>query len=334
MVLAVVICDRSAVSSQSLRCIMNNLRLAILVFFFCGGLWAQDGVQLYTKKHFKGRAERITANDPDLDDNFGRKERLRSLRIPANCSVTLYEHKGYRGREICLRGDVGDLDHTGFGRENAMSLRIEWERPGPQLPRPRSRDGVFLFVDVGFRGTTEAIFEDIADLGATGIGNDRLSSLKLSPGVEVILYEHVGYRGKQERLVYDDGNLRDNYVGNDCVSSLRIVRHEAESHDREPSRDVIMLYEHPGFRGSELAVRSDIRDLRGTQLGNDRLSSIRIPQGYVVTIYADIDFQGPSETLLADDRDLADNWIGDDRVSSIKFLWAGNQEKSPRRRPQ
>lgn len=315
---------------------MKNLRKALWIMFFCGGLWAQDSVQLYTKKHFKGRVETISSNDPDLSDNLGHKERLRSMRIPSNCIVTLYEHKGYRGREITLRGDIGDLDHTPFGRDSAKSIRIEWERPAPQLPRPRppSREAVFLFVDVGFRGASEAVFEDIPDLGATVIGNDRLSSLKLTPGVEVILYEHVGYRGKQERLVYDDSNLRDNYVGNDCVSSIRIVRHHAESQDRDQSRNVIMLYEHPGFRGSELAVRGDIRDLRGTQIGNDRLSSIRIPRGYVVTIYADVDFQGPSETLLSDDSNLADNWIGDDRVSSIKFIWVGDQENQPRRRPR
>ncbi len=311
---------------------MYNPQYAFLVLCFCGGLLAQDGVLLYGKKHFKGHAELIAANDSDLRDNFVGNDRLRSLRIPANCSVTLYEHTGYRGREVTLRGDIGDLDHTPFGKDSASSLRINWDRAEPQLPGPRPREAVFLFLDVGYRGATETVFEDMPDLGATAIGNDRLSSIKLSPGTEVVLYEHTGYRGQQERLVYDDPNLCDNYIGNDRVSSLRVIRHEVKHQEREGRRDVITLFEHPGFRGHEQAVRGDIADLRRTQVGNDQASSIRIPRGYVVTVYADVDFQGPSETLMSDDSNLADNWIGDNRISSVKFIWVGEREESRRRR--
>jgi hypothetical protein len=116
--------------------------------------------------------------------------------------------------------------------------------------------------------------------------------------------------------------LNNNRIGSDRASSIRVRR--LGDDDDGPSRTIaqlrggVTLYTDSRFRGQAESFTIDDSDLTDNDVGNDRVSSIRVPAGYRVTLYEHEGFRGRSETFTTDDPDLTDNRIGDNRVSSIR----------------
>jgi hypothetical protein len=61
------------------------------------------------------------------------------------------------------------------------------------------------------------------DLGQMGIGGDVISSVRVPPGLKVILYEHPQFRGRSLELTSDNPCIVNNNF-NDIASSLRVMR--------------------------------------------------------------------------------------------------------------
>lgn len=79
---------------------------------------------------------------------------------------------------------------------------------------------VVLYEDANFQGTSKGLDEGSYDANTLGIGNDKLSSLKVLPGIKVTLYEHAGFSGRSKTFTQDT-----NYVGNDfndVTSSIQV----------------------------------------------------------------------------------------------------------------
>ncbi|WP_274474465.1 beta/gamma crystallin-related protein [Mangrovimonas aestuarii] len=79
----------------------------------------------------------------------------------------------------------------------------------------------------------------------------------------------------------------------------------------------VTLYKDCGFKGgsNKLGVGRYNYDELG--IGNDNLSSIRVPRGYKITLYRESNFEGRSKTYYDDVSCLSDDdW--NDRTSSIK----------------
>lgn len=87
----------------------------------------------------------------------------------------------------------------------------------------------------------------------------------------------------------------------------------AAGHDRGG----MTLFQDVHFEGHYETLHGDVRNLRGSHLGNDCASSVAVPHGCSVTLYRDADFRGPAITLHHDLADLRYTPIGNDRVSSL-----------------
>lgn len=158
------------------------------IFFALIGLQVAgaDTIRLKNGRVIKGEVVR-----------FGKGEFV--VRLPATD-----RHRGHQDRMILLVGAVES---------------IEFETTTAE---PAKREGVTLFVDVDYRGTSEVFYESDADLSDNRIGNDRASSIKVPRGYVVTLYEHVDFRGRSVVLRNDESRLGSTSIGNDVVSSIRI----------------------------------------------------------------------------------------------------------------
>ncbi len=78
-----------------------------------------------------------------------------------------------------------------------------------------------------------------------------------------------------------------------------------------------ILYEHEDFQGRRQNITTQVPSLRGTVIGNDTASSIRIQPGCRATLYEHEDFRGRSFTVTVDVRALRLTGIGNDTVSSV-----------------
>jgi hypothetical protein len=81
----------------------------------------------------------------------------------------------------------------------------------------------------------------------------------------------------------------------------------------------VVLYEDVGFEGRYEVFYDDDRNLEGSRIGNDRVSSLRVAPGCRVTLYADANFRGERLAVSGEVEDLRDTRIGNDRVSSLRL---------------
>ena len=87
---------------------------------------------------------------------------------------------------------------------------------------------------------------------------------------------------------------------------------------REETPSGVTLYADGGFRGQNQTLYSDYSDLRGTVIGNDRTTSIRVDPGCEAVVYEDINFRGRSAVIRGDAPAIDDLGIGNDTVSSVR----------------
>ncbi len=185
-------------------------------------------------------------------------------------------------------------------------------------------EGVTLYRDTEFRGTSETVHGDVSYLGDTRIGNDELSSIRVPRGCQVWLYHDANFEGRSFRVDGDQRELGRTPAGNDEASSLRVDcggGGHGSGHGYDDDRyesDGVTLYADAEFRGQSVTLTRDENYLGDTRIGNDSVSSIRVPRGCRAWLYADSEFRGQSIELDRDVSYLGDTRIGNDSVSSIE----------------
>jgi len=164
------------------------------------------------------------------------------------------------------------------------------------------RDGDFTGVSQSF----ELGFHNVDTL-KSGVGNDKISSVRVAQGYRVTLYKDANYSGETYVLTYDAEWL--DYF-NDVTSSLKVELIGA------PSLPVIAYADSPyGGVEQQFDVGEYNVDALKSGVGNDKISSMRVKPGYKVTLYKDHNFSGNSKVLTEDTIYLFDF---NDSVSSLK----------------
>lgn len=162
-------------------------------------------------------------------------------------------------------------------------------------------------------------------LSASGaIGNDTVSSMRIPPGLKVTVYEHDNSGGRSISFTENVSCLMDHMMDvqnkiswNKQMSSIKI----------EPA---VQLFEHCNYGGKRqvLGVGSYTLAVLNANdaIGNDKISSMRIPRGLKVTVYEHDNFGGKSMTFTADVPCLTNNMMDapnkitwNDQISSIKI---------------
>lgn len=201
--------------------------------------------------------------------------------------------------------------------ENLRSARIYVKVVGdtsvpPPPAQPIGRGSVTFFHDDDFGGRSQQFFDSDDRLFDNPIGNDTISSLRVSPGCRVFLYQDELFRGRETVVSSDVRTLRGSSVGNDSVSSFRLDCTGAGGRG-------VTLFSDDGFRGTQERLFADDPDLADNRgVGNDRASSVRVDQGCEAWLFADRDFRGASVYLTGDVPALDRTALGNDRVSSVQ----------------
>jgi hypothetical protein len=145
------------------------------------------------------------------------------------------------------------------------------------------------------------------------IGNDKLSSVKIPPGLVVRLYEHFHFQGRYVDFVMDTPAVPMSW--NDRASSIIVF----EATEKPPVIDEVMIFEHAGFTGQSQTLKVGRFDSANSTLKLNRLiSSSLIPRGLILRLYEQPGFQGASIDLASDAAAFSADW--NDRVSSVEVL--------------
>jgi hypothetical protein len=86
----------------------------------------------------------------------------------------------------------------------------------------------------------------------------------------------------------------------------------------------VTVFADTDFLGTSESFDGDVPDLGRTRVGNDQLSSVRVPEGCEVTLYSDTDYSGRELRLTRDEASLGRTSVGNDSVSSLRVTCSGS----------
>ncbi|MEM7586611.1 MAG: beta/gamma crystallin-related protein [Acidobacteriota bacterium] len=289
--------------------------------------FAEDfGITLYVDVNYRGAYQTFTGDVARLDDTAFRQDRASSLRISPGCTAILYADHDFRGRSMRVDRDVPSLVRSPIGNDTLSSIEVRCFRDGDI--DWDSRRGVALYSDAHFEGRREIFTRDDNNLRNNRIGNDKATSVRVSPGCEATLYSDVDYRGRYVVITYDTEGLGETAVGNDTVSSLRVdcdrrqrgrERYDRPRRDRRTPPNSVTLYSDAEFEGRSETFYRDVPHLGDTLIGNDTLSSLRVGRACRVILFEHSDFRGRSTELDGAVPNMRATALGNDRASSMRL---------------
>jgi hypothetical protein len=99
---------------------------------------------------------------------------------------------------------------------------------------------------------------------------------------------------------------------------------------RPASAQGVTLFRDRFLRGPSQTFHDDVPDLRYTELGSRRASSIQVPPGCVAVLFERPGYRGRSTTFRDSDNDLSNTVVGEDSASSLRV----NCRRSGPERPE
>lgn len=165
-----------------------------------------------------------------------------------------------------------------------------------------------LYEHRNYGGTRQNLGIGAYDLHALTIGNDVVSSLKVPDGLRVTLYEDQNFRGSKRQYTSDTDWVGDDF--NDKTSGVLVEQ-------------IATVYRDPNYSGEKQELGIGSYRLKDLSLGNDQISSLKVPQGLMVTLYEDENFKGKFNIFTHDHPDLRKDGLLNDKTSSIKIKAVG-----------
>ena len=274
-------------------------------------LRGRRGVLVFSETLFRGRFEFFDGNERDLADRPIGGDSISSIRVARGCVLTLFSDRDFGGERTEFRRHAGNLRRTSPGPDTASSLTVNCEERGR---------GVTLFSDSGFRGQRETLVRDVSRLADIRLGENRVGSVRLSPGCRATLYAQRDYRGASLVVEEDLTNLAGLAVGPDAASSVRVACEDRPTGPVDlPYGSGVWLYDHSHFVGEGVRFRRDVPRLSETEIGNDRAGSIRVAPGCEAVLYRNAEYRRKGVPVTGDVEDLDRiRGIGNNKLSSIR----------------
>jgi len=180
-----------------------------------------------------------------------------------------------------------------------------------------------------------------ADLAKRGIPNDAINSVNVGKGFKVTLYENDDFKGRFGTLESSDACLENDNFDN-LVSSLVVEaatpafgRTETadfgtstlESKKPASSAGTVTVYADCNYRGrsAKLVVGDyNLAQLKKYGIGNNDISSVKVPKGMGVTVFENDFLRGQSASSSSDVACI-DSGNFANRITSVSVLGEGAQ---------
>lgn len=225
-----------------------------------------------------------------------------SVKVPEGFRVTLFEKDNFAGRSLVLTHDTGTDYLTKNNFDNITSSLVV-ETAAINVPMVTLYKGEYS-------GNPAQFPVGRYDFRDGGYEDNAVASIRIPRGLQVTLYENGSFRGRSMVLRADAGT--DFFRGHqfDGIATSMVV-------EEVPAAELfVTLYEqvNTGFEEKLGPGRYNATNLR---IGNDRITSLRIPKTMQVTLHEDADFLGRSMTFVGRDADLTISQVFDNRTSSL-----------------
>jgi hypothetical protein len=331
--------DRRMTTQTSWRVGLWTLLIAVTAL---GGVAsAQSGqgysslITVYADINFAGQSAMFDGDTPNLV-SAGWNDNISSIRVPNGETWEICVDANYGNQCQAVTGSIADLRGMGWNDRISSIRRINngggrgrgWDGRNTNA---NSGAGVTVYADPNFGGRSATFRGDTPNMVTAG-WNDTISSIRVANGETWEICQDVDY-GNQCRTL--SGNVADlrGMGWDDRISSLRRSDNNGYS-DRQWGRGNgngngngnrnrngngsagVTVYANPNYRGQSVLLRNDTPNLVSFNL-NDKVSSIRIPNGETWEVCQDINYESQCQVLSASVPDLRRmGWNG--RISSLR----------------
>ncbi|MDR0695595.1 MAG: hypothetical protein LBF56_02380 [Holosporales bacterium] len=259
---------------------MNLVRMFLFVLFVSMLSSVYANITLYVDSNYRGTSQALGVGKHNSTVlNKGVKiNTTSSVKVPFGFKVTLYTGDNCTGSALALTADTASF--SSIYNDKIKSVLVEFF---PVTVYEHSNyGGVKQLLPVGQHDASTLL---------KGIGNDRISSVKMSDvggkKYKVTLYADTGFKGASKTLTEST-----TYVGNDFndkTSSLKI----------EELPKVVTLSSGTGLTGTKVTPPVG----KCTTLTSP-VVSMYVPKGYVAIIYSKADGKGNQFGLGAAESDM------------------------------
>jgi len=283
-----------------------------------------------------------------LDAERGEGPRLaRKYRVNAYPTILFFDHQGrLKGRQVGYQGanaflgtmrKYGGRTKTVGGGSSYNSAGVNFFKGSWNALKSRARRvNKPFFVDVytTWCGPCKAMTRNT--FGASSVGsyaNRNFVSYKIDAekGEGPNIARKYRVRAYPTVLFFDaKGNLVGREVGyqnaNRFVSTLQKYKNKrsygsgGNSNVSNNNARPVKIYMHRDFKGKYQSLGIGSYNMAQLRIGNDQLSSMRVPRGYKVRVYEHANFKGRYRDFYGSSVFVGNQW--NDKVSSIKVMRA------------
>jgi hypothetical protein len=229
-----------------------------------------------------------------------------SARVPLGLRLILFENQNFTGRSIMLTRDTGTdlmISYQFNNRTNSFIVEEIEERKVKEI----EKKSVIIYED-NFSGESRRLAPGRYDYQQLGIRDNSLSSITIPPGFRVQLFDHAGFEDRLMTLRTDtDVSFFLTYLVNDKATAIIV--------EEIPITEVTITVYTDRFQGASQELLPGRYRAIDLAVGNNSISSIRVPRGMRVTIQDREDKTGFSRTITTD-SDLAGQRF-DNNISSL-----------------
>ncbi|MEI5907922.1 hypothetical protein WAK64_12735 [Bacillus spongiae] len=271
-----------------------------------------DTAFLFSKTGFNGECISVSEgqNVADVTSLDFPDNQLSSLLVRGDVYVTLSKDKNYDGLSQTIFGNATfrDLDSKEIRANTVSSLKVKEKKDGVYL-----FSGSNYMGDLKFKSRSSDGISSFNDISADiGFANNDLSSVKTVGPYALVTYEDKDYGG--EVSWFNEGGdktLDDRDIGDNTTSSIKVIRGEGVHLFRKvnfkgdhivsknfncgnitkcngglPNDTLssvivigdygVALFKHTNYEGNMSSYKDGTKDLRGSNVGNDSVSSYKV----------------------------------------------------------
>ena len=169
--------------------------------------------------------------------------------------------------------------------------------------------GVTVYEHGDYRGRSQVLKEGRHDVQTlnSGVGNDRISSIKVDKGYRATLFEHGNFGGRKKVFTSDTS-----YVGNDFNDKTSGIIVEKLPDETTP----VTLYSEENFGGTgqNFEIGKHDQEEISQIIGKNNTLSVKLANGYGVTLYGN-NFSEPKKTITK-----STTFVGNDIKGKISCI--------------
>ncbi len=254
-------------------------------------------VKIYADANYQGNSQNLEIGSYNINQLTIGNDQLSSIKVPKGFVVTLYSDANFSGKTMPVTQDTPYVGNQ--FNDTISSIKVEFIGSDDNV--------VKIYTDANYQGKSQDLKAGNYNISQLNIGNDQLSSIKVPKGFVVTLYADANFTGKTMKVTQDTP-----YVGNEFNDMTSSIKVEPISSDD----NVVKIYVDANYQGKSQDLKVGNYNINQLTIGNDQLSSIKVPKGFVVTLYADANFTGKTMKVTQDTPYVGNEF--NDMTSSIK----------------